>query len=529
KESKKKESTKKETTQVSARAARFGDSLLDEVILLLIILVSIVVFVSLLIDKMGIIGGLISDFFKGLFGFSSILLPVFVILYCIWMLVSKERRFPVVRAFGIVLLLLTVASAAQIIHPVQTGDAGFFKRCALLYGAGAFSNGGLFGGLIGGGLHAALATLGSTLVLLVVLIISIVMATGKSFFHAIGSAHAHQKARRKVKNEKIKNKAERIRQQELIEEERLQKIEARRKKTMAKEDFNIELHESGKKEAEPYVKETVFRKTDLKLETKKKEPIFDFVKEGRTEAEAKKNLMKAEAAAMAAAALQQAETKNTVDLSAPFIDITAVEDDPVQTAEAELAVEAEPVAEVLTEETEEELEEQTEEAAEAAAEGEEEEYDIPILEIVSVADEMEEMATSAPVVERTVEEAEAEIAVEAEEESPAEAESPKTEAAAQEGIEAEIPTEPVEEEKPYIFPPIELLGEDPQTGGGGNRAEMIENAKKLETTLKSFGVEAKVIQISKGPTVTRYELSPSQGVKVSKIVNLADDIALNLA
>ena len=58
---------------------------------------------------------------------------------------------------------------------------------------------------------------------------------------------------------------------------------------------------------------------------------------------------------------------------------------------------------------------------------------------------------------------------------------------------------------------------------------MLANAKKLETTLKSFGVDAKVIQINKGPTVTRYELSPSQGVKVSKIVNLADDIALNLA
>ena len=57
----------------------------------------------------------------------------------------------------------------------------------------------------------------------------------------------------------------------------------------------------------------------------------------------------------------------------------------------------------------------------------------------------------------------------------------------------------------------------------------MKNARKLETTLKSFSVDAKVIQISRGPTVTRYELSPSQGVKVSKIVNLADDIALNLA
>ena len=90
-------------------------------------------------------------------------------------------------------------------------------------------------------------------------------------------------------------------------------------------------------------------------------------------------------------------------------------------------------------------------------------------------------------------------------------------------------TAPVEEEKPYIFPPITLLGKDPQTGNGSNRSELFENARKLETTLKSFSVDAKVIQISRGPTVTRYELSPSQGVKVSKIVNLADDIALNLA
>ena len=58
---------------------------------------------------------------------------------------------------------------------------------------------------------------------------------------------------------------------------------------------------------------------------------------------------------------------------------------------------------------------------------------------------------------------------------------------------------------------------------------MLATAQKLEDTLKSFGVDAKVMQINQGPTVTRYEVSPSHGVKVSKIVNLADDIALNLA
>ncbi|MEG2197640.1 MAG: DNA translocase FtsK [Cellulosilyticaceae bacterium] len=86
------------------------------------------------------------------------------------------------------------------------------------------------------------------------------------------------------------------------------------------------------------------------------------------------------------------------------------------------------------------------------------------------------------------------------------------------------------EEKPYVFPDIELLkkGEMSAQGKAISR-NALANAKKLEETLASFGVEAKVLQIHKGPTVTRYELQPKQGVKVSKIVNLADDIALNLA
>ncbi|GIM27789.1 DNA translocase FtsK [Clostridium polyendosporum] len=62
-----------------------------------------------------------------------------------------------------------------------------------------------------------------------------------------------------------------------------------------------------------------------------------------------------------------------------------------------------------------------------------------------------------------------------------------------------------------------------------DKKDLISNAAKLEETLNSFGVEAKVIQVTKGPSVTRFELQPSAGVKVSKIVNLSDDIALSLA
>lgn len=83
----------------------------------------------------------------------------------------------------------------------------------------------------------------------------------------------------------------------------------------------------------------------------------------------------------------------------------------------------------------------------------------------------------------------------------------------------------------YRYPVFELLKDEPDIGGNSktSRNQVLEGAKKLEETLASFGVSAKVINVTRGPTVTRYELQPSAGVKVSRIVNLADDIALNLA
>lgn len=83
----------------------------------------------------------------------------------------------------------------------------------------------------------------------------------------------------------------------------------------------------------------------------------------------------------------------------------------------------------------------------------------------------------------------------------------------------------------YSFPPYDLLIEDNSEAGDPKnyRNQVIEGARKLEETLASFGVSAKVVNVTRGPTVTRYELQPSAGVKVSRIVNLSDDIALNLA
>ena len=81
----------------------------------------------------------------------------------------------------------------------------------------------------------------------------------------------------------------------------------------------------------------------------------------------------------------------------------------------------------------------------------------------------------------------------------------------------------------YQLPPLRMFALPEGTQGGFDSKTAQENARKLEVTLESFGVQARVLEISRGPTVTRYEVQPATGVKVSRIVNLSDDIALALA
>ncbi|MDF2644681.1 MAG: translocase FtsK [Paenibacillus sp.] len=87
---------------------------------------------------------------------------------------------------------------------------------------------------------------------------------------------------------------------------------------------------------------------------------------------------------------------------------------------------------------------------------------------------------------------------------------------------------PIVQTRPYEMPSLELLAK-PAVGKGSEMADYKANARKLEATLESFGVRAKVLEVVRGPAVTRYEIQPDVGVKVSRIVSLTDDIALALA
>ena len=97
-----------------------------------------------------------------------------------------------------------------------------------------------------------------------------------------------------------------------------------------------------------------------------------------------------------------------------------------------------------------------------------------------------------------------------------------------------MPTKDVHEapqtaKEEYVFPPIDLLNQSSTTADPDQRAKDEAGARKLLGTLESFGVQAKLLNVTHGPAITRYELAPAPGVKVSRIVGLVDDIALNMA
>ena len=99
----------------------------------------------------------------------------------------------------------------------------------------------------------------------------------------------------------------------------------------------------------------------------------------------------------------------------------------------------------------------------------------------------------------------------------------------QASVAAEIAQQENTDEKPYVFPSLDLLAKPEKTNDSGVEEELRRTGEKLVEALRSFNVETHILHASRGPTVTRYELAPEMGVKISKITSLADDIALNLA
>ncbi len=700
--------SKGKTQRRQQEEQRFGDSMMDEVILIVIVVVCIVVLISLLTRKMGILGSALGDALKGIFGISSILLPLSVIAYCCWLLGSEQKDNRELRMAGIGVLLLAVCAMAHIINPIEVSImANMGEALQSYYQEGAFSNGGLLGGMLGGGIMKAFGKIGAGIIWIAVLLISLLMITVKSLFKEFSSVNTYQKNKRQQYHEKrqqidtISKKETPAKKETYIQEvpKRQSKPQAKpqpklpkeqpnvrtklqakqniKKKKQQKSNFNILLHaDEGyqqNKEEMPIIEATIFKpKTEesITLEPAPKIPvIFDYgkteneilqeqqmyaptveqtteetyqqtppVEKRRTkrsdkyfqteqqnhtekektqehhivakndtentskddekqkiqqndiqiaddildttnsirymifkdDEELEKKKTEQEQQTEQEQYKQQSDTEDIADVLA-LLNSIDLEDENIKSSydKNEEQKQSDDIMEIIADWAEEE-EESSNGLTLFLAEDEEEEqqndvkdftetmsiqeaekitneeneqevsFNENLIEGISIDEDIAEDTEGISIDEDVAEDAEEisideDITKDTEEISIDEDVTEDTEDTEEISFSDEQVLQSTQHNKivpqipQYVFPPMDLLSRNQAIQSSESKSEMLHNAKKLETTLKSFGVDAKVIQINKGPTVTRYELSPSQGVKVSKIVNLADDIALNLA
>ena len=466
---------------------RFGDTLYDEIFIIILLLISVLVLLSLFTGVMGAFGRIVDGMLKGIFGAGSFVLPIVVMTFCMWMILSVERRFVVCKAVGMILFVIGISTLFQLLaEKAPVTGVTFMQKVSYFYRDASDLNGGVVGGVMGMWLKDSFGW-GSYIITLVSIVISAMLCTGKSLFILIGEMIGYSREKKKVKDAKIKAKAEVIKEREEKRAEKEKVSEQKRLERMERRDryksiFNIILggNEGASHQGLPFTEEELLEKDDIKeiLEPEIEKVPIDISGINFEEP----------------ALIEVLGVADTMEESIPIFGMVEESSKTEEDVIFGMVEEAPKTEEDVIFGRVEEPSETTEDVIFGNVLQE----DIPLVinePIESIGQKLKE--------------------------------EPKTDVI--KATEELITDDDEEEEIEYVFPPLDLLGQKPAAKVGETKSDMILNAKKLEETLKSFGVEAKVTQINKGPAVTRYELSPSQGVKVSKIVNLADDIALNLA
>ena len=470
---------KRKTKKQQEREAEFT----REVVLWIVVAVSLLLFISNF-GFGGTIGGTVSRFFFGLFGIISYIFPIVLLVGTFFAVSNQGNR---VAAVKLVAVILFVAFLCMFFELISDGSDAKTAMDAYRYSFDAKSGGGLIGGGLSHMLCSGFGVIGAYVIDVIVLIISLVLITERSAFRGM------QKGGRKVyESAKISNERHRERV-EMRREEREQREQQRRM------DRKVE---------------GVAIDTKLIPDTpqKRSQDISEILPEDMID-------------------LPEIKEEKHVTLTAGNMSSNAT-----PSAFSDEALEA--MGQALTEKTE-------------LFAAEEESFVTPGRPDPAMAFGMEPVPEETPYEEGpdSIPLFGADLEPEPLPEEPDEevitvnhdnVEQPKTikhQAVAPEPVHAkeadnhipeEMDIEITSPEKKYVFPPVTLLKQS-ESKQGDTRKQLQETAMKLQQTLKNFGVNVTITNISCGPAVTRYELQPEMGVKVSKIVNLADDIKLNLA
>ena len=498
--------TKKKTTAKQSVTSGFQ----TEIILLIILAASIILIFSNL-GMGGTVGATISAAFFGVMGILAYLFPL-LIFGCAVFLVSNRRnplaykKALAVLVFGIFLCGLIQLLTEGYMPSMTLAD---YYSVSSVYHTG----GGVIGGAICISTTSAFGVAGGYVIIVLVLLISLILVTQKSFFGFVFRVwDAVCALARDGRDMYLEGQPERDLRKELRVQERRQRREERQAQRIR------ELEEALAEDAED---ENAAAKAEKE-------------NAGETEASKKSASKKKRTGFLEGTKLAPCENK-TEDMGTPV---------PLQEADFEIH-RAEPVYEEPVYEEPEVHEEQGFEPEEEMP------YEEPQAHYVTeqhsdygapqeIYPEAEPDYDPQPVQSETVYKSDA--TVDASESQPTVAaekvpsqpaknpkSSPKEIENGIQNIQKEIIQKNEVVKKEYHYPPLKLLKRGDGKSQGDSDEHLRKTAKKLQDTLHNFGVNVTVTNVSCGPTVTRYELQPEMGVKVSKIVNLADDIKLNLA
>ena len=526
--------TRKSTTNSRSRQAQrtAQDSELFHEIGLIVLFVVMVILFCCNFGIIGPVGNAISGVLFGIFGFTAYIAPIVIFLAVAFWFANEGTPTAVRKMIAGVVLFLMLGVICDLI--ARTAGSMEQYDIKLLYTncSTGKKGGGILAGSICYLLLHYLETVGTVLVVLLCSVISLILVTERSFLNSMRNGGdrirelSREDAVRRRENAQIRRQEqeERNSQREearrIREEERRIREEERRLRAEEKENEQIlNAIPRREKKVSGVMMDTSLKKQETQP-VGRREDIHEIVYEEDAQE------------------IPVVEETRVTSSDFDKIKVTGMHQVTMQEAAAEEPYEEIPVEEVTSAATFkkpfERRESWQEEAALLTPQAESirihkedipEPVEEPVTEWQSSSDMRQLQPETEPVVREPAETATAESRIRPKITAP---EPPKGNSLAEDQIHKDIAKAAKQPPAEYRIPPLSLLQKGKAATGDSSR-ELKETAMRLQQTLNTFGVKVTITDISQGPSVTRYELQPEQGVKVSKIVGLADDIKLNLA
>lgn len=526
--------TRKSTTNSRSRQAQrtAQDSELFHEIGLIVLFVVMVILFCCNFGIIGPVGNAISGVLFGIFGFTAYIAPIVIFLAVAFWFANEGNPTAVRKMIAGVVLFLMLGVICDLI--ARTAGSMEQYDIKLLYTncSTGKKGGGILAGSICYLLLHYLETVGTVLVVLLCSVISLILVTERSFLNSMRNGGdrirelSREDAVRRRENAQIRRQEqeERNSQREearrIREEERRIREEERRLRAEEKENEQIlNAIPRREKKVSGVMMDTSLKKQEAQP-VGRREDIHEIVYEEDAQE------------------IPVVEETRVTSSDFDKIKVTGMHQVTMQETAAEEPYEEIPVEEVTSAATFkkpfERRESWQEEAALLTPQAESirihkedipEPVEEPVTEWQSSPDMRQLQPETEPVVREPAETATAESRIRPKITAP---EPPKGNSLAEDQIHKDIAKAAKQPPAEYRIPPLSLLQKGKVATGDSSR-ELKETAMRLQQTLNTFGVKVTITDISQGPSVTRYELQPEQGVKVSKIVGLADDIKLNLA